>query len=452
MNPPLQQVNGSLPGRLARVVLLGCIELAVYFPVLLVLHGLLSPLPLWGTCLQLAACYGIGSIGGETGWLKRNVWALLWAAAGGAGVFIPAGGPAALGGWVLGAVGAWLVVRGIRLVRTPWSWRFPPTAFLFGFVSYFIAVPLMARIATVQAYVPLTNALGFATLVIFVFYLNRMRLLEATLSGEGDAQQAVTGAIRRDNRLWLSCAVGLIAVIGFAPQLQAAAIAVWHAVADALNRLLLSAPPEAEPSALPAATPAPLPQLGDGPQQPSWLTEALNLLLLIAGYTAVAALALLALIFLVRRGLPAVWRTLRRLLGRFGADDALDAAGYVDEKETLLAWRELPKAWRKRLQARFSARAAAPEWSALTTRTARIRYLYTLALSYAASKGYRFNPALTPQETQRELDAAGLLPSQAGDTLTALYNEARYGGKEPSETQLCEALERAQPILPKHVK
>ncbi|MCD1261450.1 DUF4129 domain-containing protein [Paenibacillus athensensis] len=452
MHPRLQFANRSLPGRLARVVLLGCVELAVYFPLLLVLHWQLSPLPLWGTCLQLAACYGIGGIGGETGWLKRNVWALLFAALGGFAVFVPPGGPAAAGGWVLGAIGAWLVMRGIRLVRTPWSWRFPPMAFMFGFVAYFIAVPLMARIDTVQAYVPMTNALGFVSLVIFLFDLNRLRLLEATLSGDDEAQQAVTGTIRRHNRLWLSGAVGLVALIGFLPQLQAVALATLRAVAAALNRLLHREPPAAEPSAPPDATPAPMPLLGGEPHQPSLLTEALNLLLLIAGYTAVVVLALLALYLLIRRGFPALRGILQRLLGRFGVDDALDATGYVDEKETLLAWRELPKLWRKRLQARFSARAGAPDWSALPTRAARSRYLYALALAYAAGKGYRVNPALTPQETQRELDAAGLLPPQAGETLTALYNEARYSGKEPSEAQLREALEKAQPILPKQVR
>lgn len=125
------------------------------------------------------------------------------------------------------------------------------------------------------------------------------------------------------------------------------------------------------------------------------------------------------------------WARLRYF--RFG-DEGSEEFEYEDEVKRLADWQDLRERWRDAILSRF-ARVNADSWERQQDNIARIRYLYRVAMSYILQDGYRYNPSLTPRETKKDADrwrGRETLP----ETLVYMYEEARYGGKEPTDEQV----------------
>nr|WP_223285123.1 DUF4129 domain-containing protein [Paenibacillus sp. PL91] len=88
-------------------------------------------------------------------------------------------------------------------------------------------------------------------------------------------------------------------------------------------------------------------------------------------------------------------------------------------------------------------RTQAVEWNALASNAEKIRYLYLRVLRSGAEQGYPVNASLTPRETADDLAKwkDGKLKQVGMHPFIDIYEEVRYGDKEPDDQQV-DALKR----------
>ncbi len=180
----------------------------------------------------------------------------------------------------------------------------------------------------------------------------------------------------------------------------------------------------------PPSTPRPLPPNSNSSGIPAdWLV--------VIRYGLIAVGAALLLLIL--------WRAFRTFSARQG-DDAAD-----EERESLGAARMMGaqlRALLAALAARFQ-RAAAEGQGASEQPANTIRLLYRRVLQQAAIRGFTRAPAETPQEFAQRL-APLVSPDEFDadlETLTAAYEQARYGNREPSSSEVTALSERTEHLL-----
>ncbi|MBD0383189.1 DUF4129 domain-containing protein [Paenibacillus sedimenti] len=431
----------------------GSVELIVCFPILVLVQLYVADTPIWLTWLQLLLYYFAGCIGGTTRLLTRRIYELLFAAAASYGIAYLLQGNS-WQGWVFAAIGMMPAFRGIQFTKAGWTELFPASAFIFPCMTYFIGVPIMDRIDIFHPWIGWLNGFGFCTFVIFMFTLNRTQLLRATLASTEQAQAALTETVRRLGRIWLLLLIVVVAIVAYFQQLKQGAAAIIHSFFAWVIRMLRSdAPAELPPQPSPAVQ-QPLFPPSEPKVEPGWFDILLQYIQVIFGYVIVIAFILVALYFIASKLAPVMLAFVRRLLHRMRNDErSTESKDFTDEKETLLEWKEIPHLWWKQLVRNWSSEKERQlKWTQLKNNRERIRFLYALLIGHAVGKGYAYNKALTPNETERELETKLQMPEHAVHAITEAYNQVRYGDIEIHDDDLNQLLKAAQPVLPKGLK
>jgi hypothetical protein len=429
------------------------IELLVFFPILVLIHTFLLSTELWSIVVQAVVLYVLGFAGGITGKLQRGIYQVLYALGISSGVSI------LFQGWNWHfwfgfLLGSFLVLRGIRFTRTSWYQLFPDSAYMVGLLIYFLAVPFMNFSELLLPYRTLINVFGFLSLSLFFYMMNRQQLIGATLSDPAKAASSLSKSVRGMNRLWVSAILVLIALIAFWGQLKDS---LWWLIRSVIALLLRLSPDGKPQESSPASTAAPsgFPPLEEQ-GNPSLLALLFNKVVILLAYALIAVVVIGLFYLIITRFLPMITRAVRRLLGKIGSGVIVtEADGYVDEEESLLVWKDQPSLWRKGLLKRFSrTRDGELKWTQLLSNKDRIRFIYRNLIGKAIRDGYKYNRAATPLETEREvMRQQGYTESaQPNSVMAQVYNQARYGDKDPSDDEIRKVLEAVEPILGKRFK
>ena len=452
---PSQRANlNFLLREFCLAILYGLLELIIFFPIIVLIQVYVSETLLWMTCLQFLLCYVFGCFFGRIKWLTRTLYELMLCA--GAGLTI---GYLLQGnnwhGWTCAAFGLILAYRGIRCTKDGWLSLFPASIFVTAGLVYFIGVPIMGRLALFHPYISWMNGFGFCSLVIFFLATNRTQLLNATLAGnERAAASSLSESVKRSSRIWLITLIACIAAVAYFQQLQQGISFFLRASIAWLLRLFQSEPssdklPEPSPSDQPQPFPPPAPT-----REPSWFDMLLHYAQVIFGYLIVIALIFCAIYIIIAKLTPALVSLIRRLMNRsFSSKKAEGAEGFTDEKENLLAWKELPRMWWQQTMKSWSrGKANEPKWSHLPNNRERIRFLYRVLIQQAAMGGYTYNNAHTPNETEQELSNQYQLSSHAVHAITSAYNQARYRDDDLSDLELDQVLQTLDPFIRNQLK
>lgn len=452
---PSQRANPNFFVREFCLAILYCLlELIIFFPVIVLIQIYVSEILLWMTCLQFLLCYVFGCFIGRIKWLTRTLYELMLCA--GVGLTIAY----LLQGnnwhsWTCAAIGLLLVYRGIRCTKDGWLSLFPASIFVTAGLVYFIGVPIMGRLVLFHPYIGWMNGFGFCSLVIFLLATNRAQLLSATLAGnERAAASSLSESVKRSSRIWLIILIVCIATVAYFQQLQQGISSLLRSSIAWLLRLLLSQPssdqpPEPIPSAQPLSLPPPAPT-----EEPSWFDMLLHYAQVIIGYLIVIALILCAIYIIITKLTPVLITLIRRLMNRsFSSKKGEVTEGFTDEKENLLAWKELPRMWWQQMMKSWSrGKANEPKWSHLPNNRERIRFLYCVLIQQAAEGGYTYNKAHTPNETEQELSNQYQLSSHAVHAITSAYNQARYRDGDVSDLELDQVLQTLDPLILNQLK
>ncbi|UJF32746.1 DUF4129 domain-containing protein [Paenibacillus hexagrammi] len=423
-------------------VIHGVIELIVYFPLILLAHLYVSGTKLGLTLLMLLACYALGCLGGLTRILMRRGLEYLFALLAGAGIAIAVQGND-WHGWASSVIGFFAVYRGIQFVKYAWSSVFPPSAYLFGFVVYLIGVPIMGQVSLTAPYVPYMNGTGMISLLIFLFHLNRLQLLRATLSGTAEAQASMANAVQRSNRIWLSILIVIIAAIAFFQQIRQVLSDTLRGIMRWLAGMMHSGAPAATPSPAPEQQ-MPMPPPSEPTSGPTWWDILWGYVQVVIGYLIVTGLVLFILYLAVSKLAPSLQAWFKRLLSRtrYGKQQ-ITSEHYTDEQESLLVWKNIPGTWLSQLTNRFRKRTdAGPSWADLSSNRERVKYLYVRWIRDSVSRGYSFQTAQTPKEIGQQLSEKGIVPQDAAAAMTEAYNQVRYGDLEVND----ETVQRVQQV------
>jgi hypothetical protein len=417
-------------------------ELVIFAPLLVLAQVYAFDSMLVITCLQLIFCFIAGSFLGQLKWLNRKGYEILLCAGIGYGLSFLI--QSELLHTVLSSViGALLMFRGIRYTKDGWLSLYPPGAFVISGVMYFIGVPIMVRTDLMHMYAITLNACGFCSLILYFFITNRAQLLIATLAGnDRAAASSLSQTVKRSSRIWLIVFIAVVAAVGYFQQVKNGLIHLLRSIAAWLLGLMSSDAPPEVPEASPSAPPMQFPPAE--PHEPGWFSILLNYIQLIVGYILIIALVLGVIYLLVRKLAPALLKLVRRFMNRSLRRDQSDVTeGYIDEKEALLDWRELPTMWWQKASSRLRRSSASePTWARLPNNQERIRFLYRLLIEQAGKRGYTFKKSLTPNETGWELTHHQTELSEASvHALTSAYNRVRYGRESVSDEQLAQVLQ-----------
>ncbi|SDO98492.1 protein of unknown function [Paenibacillus sp. yr247] len=448
---PSQRVNPAiLLRKLSLSILFGSIELIIFFPLLVLAHIFVSEAQIWLTCLQFLLCFVIGCFLGYMKWLTRTLYELVICLAASFTIACLLQGNN-WHGWAYAAIGLLLAYRGIHSTKDGWLSLFPASVFVPAGLIYFAGVPIMGRIALFQPYMSWMNGFGFCSLVLFFFVMNRSQLLSATLAGtERAAASSLSETVKRSSRIWLITLIVFIAIVAYFQQLKQGIIALLRASIAWLLRLMQSepspeVPPQPSPSTQPPLLPPPAPA-----GEPSWLDILFHYAQVIIGYLIVIVLILGAIYVILSKLTPVLVSLIRRLLNRsLSSRKGAESEGFTDEKETLLAWKELPRIW---WQQAMKNRSKKKKWSLLPNNRERIRFLYRALIQQAAIGGYTYNKTLTPNETEKELMNKGTLPQQSVHAITSAYNKVRYGDDDVSDLLLDQVLQAVDPSIRNQLK
>jgi hypothetical protein len=286
-------------------------------------------------------------------------------------------------------------------------------------------------------------------MAVSLFTMNRHQLVAATLSDPTKGQASLSRTVRGSNRIWVTFMLLAIGAIGFFFQIKDALLRLVRGLFALLSKL---SPDQQQQEPAPVASSAPpgFPPMDKG--EPSWIAQLLEKIMIAFAYVLVAALIIWVLYLIITRLLPLTIRALRRLLNRMGSyNKNAEAGGYVDEKEVLFEWRELPGLWRGGLTKRFSRKSSSEiKWSQLTSNKDRIRFIYRAVMGQAMVDGYLYNKSYTPLETALEL--AKIQHSAASHSIVSAYNQARYGEVEPADDEVNQLLEAVKPYIGKQLK
>lgn len=370
-------------------------ELILFSPLVVTTHIYLSVISLWQLILQFMLVFAAGSLLGRITWLSRTLYELLGCA------LVAFTAAYLLQGnnwhsWTCAAIGMLLAYRGIRCTKDGWHAIFPGAAFAVAGAVYFIGVPIMGHQASYQPYMSWLNGLGFLSLIIFFFAMQRTGLLMATLaSDERAASSSLSETVKRSTRIWLTVLIALIFVASYFQQLRQGIVAGLRAAIVWLLSLMQSDPPkETPPEPSPSAAPPLLPPAEA--REPSWLDALFHYIQVVFGYLIVIALIVFAVYLIVTKLLPVVNAFLRRLMNRsLSSKQEAESEGFIDEK-ALVDWKGLPRLWWQQVRkGRNKERSHARKWSLFPNNRERIRFLYRILIERAAQTGYTYKEALT---------------------------------------------------------
>lgn len=425
--------------RLALAWLQSLAELLLYFPFLVALYVVVPHMnpsfPLWLAVLSVFYALGYAfhdAFPSVWRWLALLVPVVV---AGGAAWLTPSRT------WLVLAVHfilwllAWIRGRQNRL----WGWdnSFPSGLLWIGLIGYFAASFLYPHFFATLPYAPWVTGFGIAALGLSLHRTNALALKSESGEKSGAAKTQTGNVTKWRNRIMIW---GLFALILFLAAFRSIAAAARQAgefllsgAFELIRKLLrLLDMGEGQPEQQRQQTDI-SELLGQG--EPSAFALFMEKLL----YWVVAALLIVAALWLLYVLGKQANRWLKRLLDWYGDRlDGREAAGYTDEKESLMDGREWTRQrtrqWKERLSTLLRKE---PGWDELADNRERVRRAYLLLLRGRIAAGYKHDEARTPRETGRELERRAPLGKEE-TAVFPLYEEVRYGGKDVSDERAAE--------------
>lgn len=429
-----------------RPVLAWLLETLLAMPVLLLVHLYLIPDRMfWIWIISFALFYVLGC------WLRR-IWprqplslrhllfmliSVLYAWA----VF----GLSAAAAISLPAV--WLaLVRGGLYAAAPIQFVLTNTYYVVSIMLYFALSVFVRFSAETAPIASLTSWFAMLTLAVSLFMMNQFALNRESLQEE--QQRVVTRSILWKNRLLIILFAGLILLVAGFKQLAEGLQALWNMIVRIIV-WFLSLGISGEPAQQPPMNPNLQDMLPMEEQEPALFWVILERIAMGIAFVLVVVIVLF-LLYKIGDALISGLRYLYQWLkGRLFTDELEQAAAldYEDEVTRLVDWNDLRKQWGERLRALFE-REPRIRWSSLANNLERIRYLYREAVIRVTQEGYRFRPSLTPRELQEDVNRWRQGQGRISEQLVLLYEQARYGGKEPSDQEIEQLRSRLQERKP----
>ncbi|MCM3629930.1 DUF4129 domain-containing protein [Paenibacillus glycanilyticus] len=332
---------------------------------------------------------------------------------------------------------AFTATRGMSAWTKGWTQSFPNMVMVVSILVYVVLTIAAHLQDKLQPYFTFLTICGIIALVLMLYVVNERLLTSETQSG-GAIQSSTTKVFKRQNRFMLTIVAVLLLIAGLFRQLQSSIEDFFHAV---VNKIMEWMSGSGEPAEETPAQPAPPEQNGLPPVEahdpPAWLVWLEHSAKFIG--IALLVLGIAVLLFIIGRKL---YKLISKALGRIweraeGIKEGAD--GYTDEVESLVdraKWSvRLGKSNKKQKEAR---------WEELSSTGERIRYLYRRYVAAAIGRGYGYKPHYTVKETTSDIVAWHNKPGQQQaevDILARLYDEVRYGGREPNE-ELVQSLKK----------
>ncbi|SFE57977.1 protein of unknown function [Paenibacillus algorifonticola] len=337
----------------------------------------------------------------------------------------------------LAIFGSIAVYRGMNERLHSWSIIFTGSTMMIGIFGYLALQLAQFWLMPLQHYSFWMTAGAIVALMVYFFMVNeRLVQRETDQTGQHRPISASVEAFKRQNRWMLALLLLPVIAIGFIRQItQGIEWAVRSLVQLILSLITggeADAPAQPQPEVLPEPVLPPVEQ-----QEPSpWLVWIEGLLKVVIIIIVIAAIGLV-LFWLMR----VVYRLSKAFLAKMAersAERLGGEQGYTDEVESLMTLSKWQDGWRLRRKRNKAEQAV--KWEELSGTRERIRYLYSRWVKRSISKGYVYQPHLTPRETAEELVKWQVAAKDADSyseadrkQLINLYEEARYKEEEPQE-------------------
>ncbi|GFR36723.1 hypothetical protein PRECH8_00190 [Insulibacter thermoxylanivorax] len=341
----------------------------------------------------------------------------------------------------------WLaLVRGGLYAAAPIQFVLTNTYYVVSIMLYF-ALSVVIRFSVEMAPIAsLTSWFAMFALAVSLFMMNQYALNRESLQEE--QQRVVTRSILWKNRLLIILFAGFILLVAGFKQLAEGLQALWNMILRIVV-WFLSLGIGGEPAQQPPMNPNLQEMLPMEEQEPALFWVILEQ---IAMSIALVLAVVIGLFMLYKIG-EALISGLRYLYqwfkGRLFTDELEQAAAldYEDEVTRLVEWNDLRKQLGERLRT-FFEREPRIRWISLSNNQERIRCLYRESVIRAIQDGYRFRPSLTPRELQDDANRWRQGQGWITKELVLLYEQARYGGEEPSDQEIEQLRSRLQERKP----
>ena len=422
----------TLSVRAGIVLLQGCIELLLVFPLLLLAAVYILPEShrvMWVATLPIG--YAVGYTLNSLVPFRRIYLQLLVSLLLGAlhSYWLFGSSYVAI---VAAAVGLVVVYRGIRLVWVPWSVFFPVNFYVFGMIVYFIASIVLHFVESFQPYITLLMWAGLAALVVTLLMSNENNMKQETLSG--DKEPVIASDMMWKNRLLVVLLLIVIVLVVTIRKLGEAVLGGFRQLIQWLIALFSSPPPPVVTE--PAKSPPPKPMVLPGNEEPAWWLVWLEMIMyFIVG--GLIVLGCLLAIYLILRRLPRLMQRIVSWLARMLQTENKQKGkiGYEDDIESLMDW----EAWNATLVSKWKQlfhRTGREKWEDLQDNQQRVRFLYRSWLRQSMRRGYVYKSFLTPKETGEEVQHWNSSKEPSADSLLSLYEQVRYGDKPIEDPDL----------------
>lgn len=334
--------------------------------------------------------------------------------------------------WLIGVVAAY---RGILCAQRS-SRDFVPTLFLWlGLFIYFIAYFFYRYVPGMHAYLGWITWMGVLILGLTLFFTNNDHLKTATLSE--DEKPVLARGLKVHNRLFILITFVLILVI-----------ANFWLLKNAFSRLVttiiywiiwfFSLFHSDHPHQAPA--PQHHADLFMKQGKTSGFAVLMDKVLMVVVYIFLVAAAIFLIIFVVKklkRQLKSAFSWLHTFLNQIFNHRDEDNQQYIDEKESVMSFKEWRKNHEHRLKNWLSNRwKLEPRWEDLQSNREKVRFLYRQRLLSLVREGRRLQPSDTPGETILDWKKHSPDDKEALDRLKDIYGQARYTEHEISEDQI----------------
>ncbi|OKP91682.1 hypothetical protein A3844_00715 [Paenibacillus helianthi] len=319
-----------------------------------------------------------------------------------------------------------------------------------GIAVYFVATIAFARIPLLQPSVAVLTWSGSLCLILALLDSNTSHLHYSSFTGDGSP---LPRGIRRHNRLFVLLFIAVAALLA-AGAGRALGLFLWHAAQAFfgwVSRLFSDsskpepqqeAPPQVMPEMPPAET-----------HEPGLLAMILN-----AAFYAIGAAALIVILYFGLRWLyrnsGGVWRKfIDSLLSLLRRESPQNNTAYQDEEKSIFTWEKTVQGVREYWRSRTTSASRRDRWEGMNGGREQTRWLYRHWLKNKRAQGYLQRSYLTPQETTVDIaewnesrkpqrKAQETAPDASSAQLLRFYNQARYGGTEPSEAEVRQLKER----------
>jgi hypothetical protein len=416
----------------------GCIELILFFPVLLAIGLYLTDsrgLWLWLFSMTWYYLFGV-SLQALFRWRQRHIQlGVALIVAGWIAFLVVEGTYAAV---ISAVIGMFLFHRGVKMVDHSWEDMFPLPMFWVGLIVYLFSYFFYKHNTAASEYLSHFTWFGIASLILCLYFTNLWHLKAAALSGP--KTPSLSSSLVRQNRIMVFLLSGFILFVGAFDAIKDMIVRWIKRFFAWLFAMLADEGPE-EP--LPNETiDTGLPQLPQSEGEPSWFMMLLEKIALIV-FTILTIAAVIWLAYVAFTRLIGVLKKFARWLTAalfHRANIPAEQTGYTDEKSNVLSWKDLPKTYARQAKDWLTALLAAErKWSELTNNRERARYLYRHFLYRMIAAGYPISRALTPREIGKDINHWRETSPQDADHLNhfiELYNAARFGNSEIDNTDI----------------